>query len=97
MAAEGDGKQAMELNPPQQYPSTNPANIFQVNTGPQKIWPELVGLSGEEAKSKILAENPNLTVQLVPEGSFMTMDFRTDRVRIFVDAAGNVSRAPAIG
>ncbi|MCO5547768.1 hypothetical protein L7F22_001220 [Adiantum nelumboides] len=97
MAAKGDEKQTMELNSQQENPITNAESIFQVNTSPSKIWPELVGLSGEEAKHKILSENPNLKVQVVPEDSFMTMDFRTDRVRIFVDPAGNVSRAPQIG
>lgn len=54
-------------------------------------------MTGEEAKEKIAAENPWLNIQIVPHGSFVTMDFRPNRVRIFVDAAGKVVSPPKIG
>ena len=60
-------------------------------------FPQVVGLTGEEAKNVILQINPNLQVQIVPEGSMVTMDFRTDRVRIFVDGTGIVRNTPRIG
>nr|XP_054754570.1 uncharacterized protein LOC129260639 [Lytechinus pictus] len=70
-------------------------------------WAELVGKTGEEAKAVILQERPGLTVsiletcftqvQILPEDSMMTMDFREDRVRILVDGAGKVVKSPSIG
>lgn len=77
--------------------SGNTERIFQMNTAPMKIWPELVGLSGEEAKAKILSENPSYEVFLLPENSFVTMDYRPKRVRLFLDHDGNVSKVPRVG
>jgi hypothetical protein len=56
-------------------------------------WPELVGKNGQAAKATI-AQATAFTVQIVPDGSMVTMDVRTDRVRIFVDSDGNVIRPP---
>ncbi|KAH7285684.1 hypothetical protein KP509_33G040900 [Ceratopteris richardii] len=98
MASAGDEKQTLGTSGDKGVETgSNADEIFQVNTGPSKSWPELVGLPGEEAKCKILAEDPNLTVVILPEGSFVTMDFRTDRVRIFVDDKGIVTKTPHIG
>jgi hypothetical protein len=36
-------------------------------------------------------------LQVVKEGSPMTMDVRHDRVRVMVDHSGKVTRAPRIG
>eukprot|EP00539_Tryblionella_compressa_P015231 CAMPEP_0178835808 /NCGR_PEP_ID=MMETSP0746-20121128/11830_1 /TAXON_ID=913974 /ORGANISM="Nitzschia punctata, Strain CCMP561" /LENGTH=67 /DNA_ID=CAMNT_0020498419 /DNA_START=196 /DNA_END=399 /DNA_ORIENTATION=- len=60
-------------------------------------FPELTGLPGEEAKAKIEKEYPSLLVQVIPEDSMVTMDYREDRVRIFVDASGKVARDPRPG
>jgi Potato inhibitor I family len=63
-------------------------------------WPELVGRPGEEARSIIMQENPNMTlVQLVPVGSFVTADWREDRVRIYVeeDETKTVASIPNMG
>ena len=57
----------------------------------------LVGMAGEEAKAVIETINPSLEVQLVPEGSMMTADYRLNRVRIFVDKNRKVSREPQRG
>jgi hypothetical protein len=52
----------------------------------------LVGKTGAEAVSAIKTASPDLTnVVVVPEGSMVTMDFRTDRARVFVDASGKVT------
>ncbi|KAK3034252.1 hypothetical protein RJ639_032187 [Escallonia herrerae] len=61
------------------------------------IWPELVGLTPEEAEAKIKKEMPRATVYVVPPNHFVTMDYRTDRVRIYVDSAGKVANPPRIG
>lgn len=61
-------------------------------------WPELVGRQGEEAKQIIMNQNPSLTtVNIIPEGSPVTADYRTDRVRIFVKPDGTVAYPPMIG
>jgi len=53
-------------------------------------WPELVGKTGEEAKAAVLKDRPELKVEIMPELGPCTMDFRQDRVRIFVNKDGKV-------
>ena len=65
--------------------------------GSQTSWPALVGLDGQEAKATLEAYEPDLKIVLVPEGAMVTMDYREDRVRIYVDEAGKVARPPRIG
>jgi len=60
-------------------------------------WPELVGKTGADAQAAIQKERPELTVQVCQENAPCTMDFRTDRVRIFVDSNGKVTNAPHTG
>jgi hypothetical protein len=63
-------------------------------TSEKMEWPELVGKSVEEAKKVILKDKPEATIVVVPLGSPVTMDYRTDRVRLFVDTVADV---PKIG
>ncbi|ATE54666.1 hypothetical protein CNX65_16410 [Actinosynnema pretiosum] len=60
-------------------------------------WPELVGASADQVVAAIRAEHPGREVVVVPEGSFVTMDYREDRVRVFVTADGRVAEVPRIG
>ncbi|EES16809.1 subtilisin inhibitor [Sorghum bicolor] len=64
---------------------------------PKNSWPELVGKSSEEAKKKIKEDKPGADVQVVPADAFVTLDYRTGRVRVFVDSDDKVARAPQIG
>ncbi|KAL5807083.1 hypothetical protein ACOSQ4_029816 [Xanthoceras sorbifolium] len=64
---------------------------------PKREWPELVGLAAEEAEKKIKEEKPGAHVQVVQSSCFLTMDFREDRVRVFVDESRKVERPPRIG
>jgi hypothetical protein len=65
---------------------------------PKTEWAELVGLDGAEAVEAIKKERADLaSVSTFPEGGMMTMDWREDRVRVFVDAAGKVSQPPRVG
>ncbi len=64
---------------------------------PPSSFPELVGLTGEEAKADLERKYPNLNVFVVPDGSPVTMDYREDRVRIFVNEEGKVGYPPHIG
>mmetsp|Transcript_106040 Transcript_106040/g.306710 ORF Transcript_106040/g.306710 Transcript_106040/m.306710 type:complete len:115 (-) Transcript_106040:35-379(-) len=60
-------------------------------------WPKCVGMTGEECVSYIDENTEGLTIVIVPEGSVVTEDFRTDRVRVFVDADDVVSSIPSRG
>ena len=75
------------------------AEIQQKQQEPRTEWPELVGKPGEEAREVIRATGgPGITtVDIIPEDSMVTQDFRTDRVRIFVDSSGKVARTPRVG
>ncbi|EMS48066.1 Subtilisin-chymotrypsin inhibitor-2A [Triticum urartu] len=57
-------------------------------------WPEVVGKSIEEAKEIILKDMPDADIDVLPAGSAMTLDFRTNRVRIIVDT---IATTPSIG
>lgn len=61
----------------------------------KEAWPELVGQPGASAKLVVEAQGAGeiAKVELVPEGTMVTMDVRQDRVRIHLDAAGNVAHA----
>ncbi|CAD8098956.1 unnamed protein product [Paramecium primaurelia] len=69
---------------------------FHLPQGKQS-WPECVGKTADEAKQIILADNAELNVQLLPQNSMVTMDYRTNRVRVFHDENGIVKQAPHIG
>lgn len=63
-------------------------------------WPECIGQTGEACKALIEAmagDDVRGNVFVLAENSLMTMDFRTDRVRIFVDSNGLVQKAPGRG
>ncbi|TYI00617.1 hypothetical protein ES332_A11G146300v1 [Gossypium tomentosum] len=60
-------------------------------------WPELVGTNGEVAAHIIEKENPKVSVRIVKGGLMVTMDFRCDRVRVWVDNYGIVKTTPHIG
>ncbi|KAF6175055.1 hypothetical protein GIB67_039603 [Kingdonia uniflora] len=60
-------------------------------------WPELLGVLGTVAEATIEHENNMLNAVLVKEGSKVTMEYRCDRVRVWVDANGIVTKVPIIG
>jgi hypothetical protein len=60
-------------------------------------WPELVGTRGTYAQRVINSERPDLTVQIVKYGQMVTMDYREDRVRIYLNQSGKVGSTPTIG
>ncbi|XP_078323369.1 uncharacterized protein LOC111126415 [Crassostrea virginica] len=60
-------------------------------------WPDVVGLPWKEAEKKIRSEYPKIAIQVLPEGSCVTMDYRTDRVRLYTDGDGKVVQVPSIG
>jgi len=61
-------------------------------------WPELVGEDADAAAATILAETQNqVQVFIIPEDSLVSADYRTDRVRVFINEENLVSRKPMIG
>ncbi len=69
-----------------------------MNQEEKTFWPELNGTNIDEAVQTIKNENPRLDVQKLPSGSMMTMDYRTDRVRVFYDDVTNlVKDVPSCG
>jgi len=67
-------------------------------TSTKETWAELVGADGEAAVATIRSERPDLAVvETVPADAMVTMDFREDRVRVFVDDAGKVAQPPKCG
>ncbi|KAJ8749462.1 hypothetical protein K2173_025657 [Erythroxylum novogranatense] len=66
--------------------------------GGKSSWPELVGINGEVAVKIIAKENPKIeSVSIVKEGMMVTMDYRCDRVRVWIDKHGIVKQTPQIG
>jgi hypothetical protein len=62
-------------------------------------WPEVVGLSPDEAKTIILKDMPDAQIIVQPVGSAITHDLRFDRVRIFsitVDGVIKVADTPCV-
>ncbi|CAF1476115.1 unnamed protein product [Adineta steineri] len=60
-------------------------------------WPELVGEKGEDAVKIIKQETGFTNVVTVQQGSPVTMDFRTDRVRVIITDKDIVATIPTIG
>ncbi|CAB4292223.1 unnamed protein product [Prunus armeniaca] len=55
-------------------------------------WPELVGDKGKDAAATIESENHLLNAVIVKEGTFVTADFRCDRVRVWVNKRAIVTK-----
>jgi len=60
-------------------------------------WPELVGVEGKVAEATIQRENPLVDAIIVLEGSSVTDDLRSDRVWVWVNKDGIVTKVPTIG
>ncbi|KAK7345803.1 hypothetical protein VNO77_16414 [Canavalia gladiata] len=60
-------------------------------------WPEVVGANGEVAAAKIERENERVRAIVVLDGSLVKMDFRCNRVWVWVNKQGFVIRVPKIG
>ncbi|OMO49605.1 Proteinase inhibitor I13, potato inhibitor I [Corchorus olitorius] len=59
-------------------------------------WPELFGEVGEVAAATIERENHLVNAVIVLEGTGVSEDLRCDRVRVWVDTNGIVTRVPII-
>ncbi|KAJ8650391.1 hypothetical protein MRB53_003414 [Persea americana] len=63
----------------------------------KRSWRELVGVKGQIAATTIERENPLVHAHVVLEGTVVTHDFRCDRVWVWVDSNGIVTRELRIG
>ncbi len=73
-------------------------NFVDVLGSGKSSWPELVGVNEEAAAATIVRENPKVAgTVIVKEEMMVTMDFRSDRVRVWVDQNGTVTQTPQIG
>ncbi|PON83324.1 Proteinase inhibitor [Trema orientale] len=68
-----------------------------INCAGKASWPELLGVQGEVAEATVERENTGVGAVIVLEGSIVDAQFRCDRVRIWVDESGIVTRVPQIG
>mmetsp|Transcript_14416 Transcript_14416/g.36217 ORF Transcript_14416/g.36217 Transcript_14416/m.36217 type:complete len:281 (-) Transcript_14416:310-1152(-) len=62
-------------------------------------FPALVGMTGEEAKSELefLYGEEAFDIHILLEGTPVTRDYRFNRIRIFTDSEGVVTKAPHVG
>mmetsp|Transcript_12094 Transcript_12094/g.17435 ORF Transcript_12094/g.17435 Transcript_12094/m.17435 type:complete len:108 (+) Transcript_12094:108-431(+) len=79
------------------FASASPCSTFET-CATKNSWPECVDdkMTCEECKAYIEEGNKDKSVFIVPHDSFVTMDYNTDRVRIFCKE-NYVSRTPTIG
>ena len=73
-----------------------PGNGVAVESGGKSAWPELVGTPVDQAVEALKAVT-GLTVIPIPQERVVTMDFSTQRIRVFFDDDKKVSRPPRIG
>ncbi|KAF5821997.1 putative proteinase inhibitor I13, potato inhibitor I [Helianthus annuus] len=73
-----------------------PEGTISIGTTGKSSWPELVGEKGVVAAAIIEKENPLVNAIILPENSPATLDYRTDRVRVWVNSEGVVIRTPVI-
>ncbi|CAI5464713.1 unnamed protein product [Closterium sp. Yama58-4] len=76
-----------------------PKKIAEETCSSKTSWPEVVGMTGEKARNYILSSMPECKwdVKVIPYGRPVTKDYRTDRVRVFIDREDIVRVAPSIG
>jgi Potato inhibitor I family len=73
-------------------------DVGDITNTSQMPWAGLVGMSGNEARLIILQDMPSAIVEILPWGTLVFMEYRTDRVRIFIDEeTGEVKETPRIG
>lgn len=61
------------------------------------MWCVQIGMPKEQAREVVLKDKPDAAVYFVRQGMAVTMDYRLDRVRIFLDENDRVVHAPTIG
>mmetsp|Transcript_616 Transcript_616/g.822 ORF Transcript_616/g.822 Transcript_616/m.822 type:complete len:106 (-) Transcript_616:126-443(-) len=80
-------------------PNTVTVTADDSNNNSQGPWKRCVGMTGEECQEYIKRTVPDLEdrVYIIGHDQMATMDYRLDRVRIFVNENGVVERVPKRG
>ena len=60
-------------------------------------WPKVVGLQSDDAVARVERDRPDVDVQMVKADAIVTAEHDETRVRVYVDEAGVVVRAPRVG
>ncbi|KAM3399666.1 hypothetical protein ACQJBY_004842 [Aegilops geniculata] len=60
-------------------------------------WPELVGVLATLAATQIAHDRPDVAVEVLPPGAPLMPDYNAQRVRVFINLGGTVSKTPVIG
>jgi hypothetical protein len=64
----------------------------------QGPWPKCLGMEGSECVSYIQSSASGVEkIEIVPPNAVLLMDFRTDRVRVYVNSEGIVTAIPDRG
>ncbi|XP_061357508.1 subtilisin inhibitor CLSI-I-like isoform X2 [Gastrolobium bilobum] len=96
-----EGKQGQGTNPPQEQPKKplprSKNQLLGTNNPTKTSWPELVGITAEEAEKKIKEEMAGVKIEVVLPGYHITCDYKTQRVRLYVDKSIKVIQTPMIG
>ncbi|CAI7826835.1 unnamed protein product [Closterium sp. NIES-53] len=82
-------KQGKEKQQPQPAPGQGGGKLGDTSND---AFPDVVGMTGAEARKYFQASAPQWNVAIIPSGAMITGDFQEDRVRVFVDKAGIVQR-----
>ncbi|KAF9608947.1 hypothetical protein IFM89_012115 [Coptis chinensis] len=61
------------------------------------MWLELIGSDGNIAKATIERQNPLVIAIVLLEGTPVSRDFKCNRVIIWVNTLGKVTRVPVVG
>ncbi|KAK1567629.1 hypothetical protein Q3G72_026813 [Acer saccharum] len=65
--------------------------------GGKDLWPELVGVRGEEAAATIERENPTVSAEIILDGKIVLGLFLCTRVYVWVNTSGICVKVPMIG
>ncbi|GFQ05667.1 glu s.griseus protease inhibitor [Phtheirospermum japonicum] len=60
-------------------------------------WPNVVGMTAEQATAIIVHDNPLVVVKPVPKGSVVIEDFCCNRVWLWIDENHRVYEEPMVG
>ncbi|KZV24790.1 protein inhibitor-like, partial [Dorcoceras hygrometricum] len=68
-----------------------------LETAGKLSWPELVGKDGYAAAAVVESQNQNVRAIVVKDGTPVPLDFRCDRVWVWVNDKNRVVRPPTVG
>ncbi|CAK7333961.1 unnamed protein product [Dovyalis caffra] len=97
MTEENQQSKSPEETPAEAIPTLPRMYGMEPNPAAKTTWPELVGLTAEEAERRIKEEKQGAQIQVVQPDCLVTMDFRQNRVRLHIDSLGKIERAPRTG